>query len=70
MYDLVLLSTTRIEHQERLARAAQARLAALVERSNDHQQREGGQPPLSHWLASVGHWLRTQRHVQPGLSQR
>lgn len=70
MYDLVLLSTTRIEHQERLERAAQERLAAQVERRNGRQQLGQGQPSFSHWLASVSHWFRAQRHVEPGLSQR
>lgn len=70
MYDLILLSTTRIEHQERLDRAAQERLAALVERSNGRQQLGQGQPSFSHWLASANQWFRTQRNVEPGLSQR
>ncbi|MCE7981553.1 MAG: hypothetical protein DYG89_10195 [Caldilinea sp. CFX5] len=69
MYELVLLETTRIEHWERLERAAQERLAAQVERSNDRQLTNQGLLSRSHWLTSAGNWLRTHT-VQPGLSQR
>ena len=69
MYELVLLETTRIEHLERLERAAQERLALQAERSNGRQLTNQGLLLRRHWLTSAGNWLRAHT-VQPGLSQQ
>jgi len=70
MYDLVLLETIRIEHLERLERAAQERLIVQIARSNGRAQTTQRRLPFTHWLTSVSAWLHPQRPVQPGLSQR